>query len=218
MRFARSLVEAVTLLAWSLGAFASPAPAYSENFDSLSFRSSVLLLNDTSDNWSHTDYYHLNNFDGWTFTGGGTYYATNGAGNGAILLNEDGSATASRTVTGLTAGASYTLQFNVWGDNKPAKLYGLNVSINGNPVLAMSGVADQVAGYYSGSGGTLQSIAFTPTGTSALLSFAQNTPPGSPASPIIDNVRVMAAVPEPETYAMLLAGLSLMGFVAYRRK
>jgi len=29
---------------------------------------------------------------------------------------------------------------------------------------------------------------------------------------------VMAAVPEPETYAMLLAGMGLMGFVARRRK
>jgi hypothetical protein len=28
----------------------------------------------------------------------------------------------------------------------------------------------------------------------------------------------VAAVPEPETYAMLLAGLGLLGFTAYRRK
>ena len=28
----------------------------------------------------------------------------------------------------------------------------------------------------------------------------------------------VAAVPEPETYAMMLAGLGLMGFVARRRK
>lgn len=29
---------------------------------------------------------------------------------------------------------------------------------------------------------------------------------------------VITAVPEPETYAMLLAGLGLMGFMTYRRK
>jgi len=28
----------------------------------------------------------------------------------------------------------------------------------------------------------------------------------------------LLAVPEPETYAMMLAGLGLMGFVAHRRK
>jgi hypothetical protein len=34
----------------------------------------------------------------------------------------------------------------------------------------------------------------------------------------LDNVGVSAAVPEPETYAMLLAGLGLLGYVARRRK
>ncbi len=33
-----------------------------------------------------------------------------------------------------------------------------------------------------------------------------------------DNHAVLAAVPEPETYAMMLAGLGLMGFVSRRRK
>jgi hypothetical protein len=36
---------------------------------------------------------------------------------------------------------------------------------------------------------------------------------------LIDNVQLaVAAVPEPETYAMMLAGLGLLGFVARRRK
>jgi hypothetical protein len=33
-----------------------------------------------------------------------------------------------------------------------------------------------------------------------------------------DNLLVTAAVPEPETYALLLAGLGLLGFAAVRRK
>jgi hypothetical protein len=37
-------------------------------------------------------------------------------------------------------------------------------------------------------------------------------------SSILDNVTISAAVPEPETYAMLLAGLGLLGFAARRRK
>ena len=35
---------------------------------------------------------------------------------------------------------------------------------------------------------------------------------------ILDNVSIAQAVPEPETYALMLAGLGLVGFVARRRK
>jgi len=42
---------------------------------------------------------------------------------------------------------------------------------------------------------------------------------GGDGQMLIDNVQfAAAAVPEPETYAMMLAGLSLLGFVARRRK
>jgi hypothetical protein len=34
----------------------------------------------------------------------------------------------------------------------------------------------------------------------------------------IDNLTFSAAVPEPETYAMLLAGLGMIGFVGRRRR
>ncbi len=37
-------------------------------------------------------------------------------------------------------------------------------------------------------------------------------------SSVIDNVTINAAIPEPETYAMLLAGLGLLGFAARRRQ
>jgi hypothetical protein len=42
-------------------------------------------------------------------------------------------------------------------------------------------------------------------------------PPGIGNYPEVDNVSV-AAVPEPETYALMLAGLGALGFVARRRR
>lgn len=38
------------------------------------------------------------------------------------------------------------------------------------------------------------------------------------AGPTLDNVTLTAAVPEPQTYALLIAGLGVVGFVAKRRK
>ena len=38
------------------------------------------------------------------------------------------------------------------------------------------------------------------------------------SGPTLDNVTLTAAVPEPQTYALLLAGLGAIGFVAKRRK
>jgi len=39
-----------------------------------------------------------------------------------------------------------------------------------------------------------------------------------PTSSVLDNVAISAPIPEPETYAMLLAGLGMLGFAAARRK
>ena len=51
------------------------------------------------------------------------------------------------------------------------------------------------------------------TGTSVAGYGALGTMSGYPVSQTIT-----AAVPEPETYALMLAGLGLMGFIARRRR
>ena len=53
----------------------------------------------------------------------------------------------------------------------------------------------------------------TTTNTAQILSVWKETP-GSPTQ----DLAVFAPVPEPDTYAMMLAGLGLMGFVARRRR
>jgi hypothetical protein len=65
---------------------------------------------------------------------------------------------------------------------------------------------------------------FTATNISGgFLSFTTSLTSGGPAAQIVENVNqirlgVVGAIPEPETYALLLAGLGMVGFVARRRK
>ena len=98
-----------------------------------------------------------------------------------------------------------------------------------------------VAMAYSGSGGTgslLDSVAYSPPSTHATANFTLTgasimsvqffqTPSASAAfyAANLDNfvltgtgVGSVSAVPEPETYAMLIAGLGLLGFLGRRKK
>lgn len=57
------------------------------------------------------------------------------------------------------------------------------------------------------------------TGSNHTLQFkGVNNSGAYDSSLFLDNVSVTAAVPEPETYAMLMAGLAMVGVVARRRK
>jgi hypothetical protein len=50
------------------------------------------------------------------------------------------------------------------------------------------------------------------------IGYNINVMAGSSYTATSGNVLTVSAVPEPETYAMMLAGLGLIGFIAYRRK
>ena len=64
-----------------------------------------------------------------------------------------------------------------------------------------------------------ESFTFTATSGSEALSFlAIGTPTGVPPFSLLDGVTMVAAVPEPETWALMLCGMGLIGAVQRRRR
>ncbi len=102
-------------------------------------------------------------------------------------------------------GQSYTLSFDLSANNGGSNNNALYVDLTGSSQAAFAGATPF----------TTKTLNFVATGAQTTLTFTSGASGYSGA--VIDNVSV-SAVPEPETYAMLLAGLGLMGAIARRRK
>ncbi len=127
----------------------------------------------------------------------------------------------SQTV-GTTIGNRYQLSYFV-GNTTGGGIFGttstVNVSVNGVPTFSdtNSTVSPAAQNWQQ------FTHTFVATGASTILALL-NGDPVSDNNNGLDNVVLLdlgpavGAVPEPETYAMLLAGLGLLGFVARRKK
>ena len=116
----------------------------------------------------------------------------------------------------VVAGQRYNLSFDMARNSGGPAGQGVAVSFGGVAGNFYSTAAASNTLYSS------NTLSFTAATTGlATLSFASAAKAGTPfdkySGAVIDNVSVMAAVPEPETYAMLLAGLGLMGFLRRRK-
>ncbi|MRW91942.1 PEP-CTERM sorting domain-containing protein [Duganella sp. FT80W] len=172
-----------------------------------------------SDNFN-TDPYSLNTpsfAGGWSATSGtvdvigvGTPYDLVGGADGHYI-DLDGStsqaALFANSVT-LTAGQTYTLTFDLAGNHRGYSTDSVSVNF---------GSSSQVITRDSGDAFTTYMLSYTATST-GLASFSFHNAGGDNVGALLDNVSVTAAVPEPETYAMLVAGLGLLGFMARRRR
>jgi len=170
---------------------------FSDNFDS-----DALGLNQTTFNGGWTvsggtvDLIGNSNFFDF-LSGNGRYVDLDGSTNQAGEFHKD---------LVLTAGVEYTLSFDLAGSHR-GSTENVNISLGGfNSNLSVS----------SSTPFTTNTLLFTPGVTGSYSLIFQNSGSDNIGA-LLDNVSV-TAVPEPETYAMLLAGLGLLGFAACRKK
>jgi len=166
------------------------------------FNSNTYGLNKTPTGWSILD----NGTVDVVGTGGFGYLCAAGGGMCIDLDGSSGDAGILSRNLSLTAGTTYTAYFDIAGSQRGGS-ENLEISF-GSATLSLNPLA-------SGSPWKTYSLTFTPTASGSFgLTF--NNAGGDNMGAMLDNVSVVA-VPEPESYALLLAGLGLMGTVARRR-
>jgi hypothetical protein len=153
--------------------------------------------------------------NGWTVSDGtvdliGTGFFDLHPGNGNYV-DLDGSTSNAGVLTqslSLTAGVTYTASFSLGGSNRG----------DTNLVDVMFGTSLSNFTLLSADPLATQSISFTP-GSDGTYTLSFSNGGGDNLGAILDNVMVSTpAIPEPETYALMLAGLGLMAAVARRRR
>ena len=132
-----------------------------------------------------------------------------------LELNTERFTSISQTIA-TTTGSSYLLSFAYSG--RPDTAGNASSLMNvywGNTLLTASPLVGTTTPTWQTFSQTVNAL-----GSSTVLRFESVGPTSAPTyGSYLDNVSVsVSAVPEPQTYAMMLLGLGLMGFIAARRK
>jgi len=125
----------------------------------------------------------------------------------------------SQTITGLHVGATYDLSF-YWAATQLANRRGATTeqleTIFGTQKAFTPIVANPSKGF---TGWMTANETFKPTAASQLLQFLSiGTPSGLPPLALLDGVSLTEAVPEPASWALLVAGFGCVGIAARRRR
>lgn len=150
----------------------------------------------------------------------GPFPTTSPDGGNFILADGDPvySGAFSQTIDGLTVGKSYTLSF--WqAAGQQAGFTGptterWQVSFGDDTKLSsMFSLPEGGVGPWQ-----KQTMTFVATSASQALTFlASGTPGGAPPISFLDGVTLMASVPEPATWGMMIVGFGFVGFASRRR-
>ena len=152
----------------------------------------------------------MNNISDWT-VGGTSVDLINGAygavsGNSIDMLGSPGPGTLSQNLATIV-GQKYVLSFDLSANGIGGDSKDIFVNIGSAAQLKFTGDMNHHVTEF-----------INYTATSALTSLSFTSAASGYSGAVLDNVSVTIAVPEPDTYAMLLTGLGLMGFMVRRRK
>lgn len=138
----------------------------------------------------------------------GAYNAIDG--NSIDMIGTPGPGAISQKIHGLQADTSYTLTFDL-ARNPNSSSAAVTVSFLGQSqtFTAPSDNSSMMETWVISSGAL--------GGTTSKLKFLSVNDGDSYSGAIIDNVSVVGAVPEPASYAMLLAGVGLLAWVGRRK-
>lgn len=192
----RQLFAATALMAATSAAFA--APVFSDNFDTdtlglntTSFVGGWTVSNGAVDTIGNPGFYDL-------IPGNGRYIDLDGSQNLAGVFSNS---------VNLAANTTYVMTFSLAGNHRGYGADTVDVAFGSSSAQYVLNSSDALTQY---------SLAFT-TGAGGATGFSFHNQGGDNVGAMLDNVSI-AAVPEPETYAMLLAGLGLVSFAARRRR
>lgn len=123
-----------------------------------------------------------------------------------------------QNVTGLTVGTKYKVTFALSGNPDATVNPKVRLSLT-SPTSSSDFTFTKPAGQSAGAmGWTQQTVSFVAGAQTTRVTFTNTLPTASRAfGPVIDNVILTVAVPEPATWAMLLTGFGMVGFAARRR-
>ncbi|MEO7851879.1 MAG: PEP-CTERM sorting domain-containing protein [Rubrivivax sp.] len=153
----------------------------------------------------------LNQFvfvNGWTVTDGSVDVVHNFGGIPGNTVDLDGSTSDAGLFTkslSLMAGAEYTVSFLIHGSRRGGS-DNVTVSLGSASSVLSLASGDTVNG----------SFTFTP-GASQSYDLSFDNAGGDNVGALLKNVAVTTAIPEPQTYALMLAGLTAVGVAARRR-
>ena len=208
---------------------ASAVTIFSQNFDS------APRANNTT------------NVPGFTVTGGvdivsnGTagVLCAGAAGRCLDLVGSPNVGSVTSDPIGFNAGRVITVSFAVSGNPRagtPADIFNFALGFTDPENIAVFTLISGFQGSYGSTGPGISTmgtyteslvrnrpfvsyaLSFVPTSAGSLLLTFGGAGPNDSAGPIIDNILVDSAVPEPSTWLMLIAGFGMVGIAARRRR